>query len=205
MLSIKKWVVMTVCLVAGVSGVRAATYEIDPSHSQVGFRIRHIVSRVRGSFNDFSGKVDFDQKKPESLAANVVVKTASVNTANEKRDEHLRSADFFNVQKYPEMTFKTTSVKSTGDGKLDITGDLTMLGVTKPVVLHTDVLGVGNDPWGNERVGFSATGTLNRKDYGMVFNMGDKGGMVIGDDVEILLEVEAVNKLAAKPAPAKKK
>lgn len=194
MRKVNKWVVLSMCFLSLSGLVEAAVYDIDTTHSQVGFRIRHIVSRLKGSFDSFSGSVEYDGEKQTALKANAVIKTTSVNTANTKRDEHLRSADFFNVAKYPEMTFKTTSVKSTGTNKLDITGNLTLLGVTKPVTLQAEVLGVANDPWGNTRLGMSATGTLNRKDYGMVFNMGDKGGLVIGDDVEILLEIEAVKK-----------
>jgi len=183
-------------VVLGLAGfLRAETYEIDPVHSQVGFRIRHIVSHVNGHFDDFAGKIDYDEKNPEALTASVTIKTASVNTAIAKRDEHLRSPDFFNAQKFPEMTFKTTGVKSAGNGKLEITGDLTLLGVTKPVTLHAEALGAANDQKGNSHAGFSATGTLNRKDYGMVFNMAmDKGGLMLGDDVELLIDIEAVNK-----------
>lgn len=188
-------------------GTQAATYEIDAVHSQVGFRVRHIVSKVRGSFDTFTGTIEFDESKPEALMTSVVIKTTSINTANTKRDEHLRGADFFNVEKFPEMTFKSTQVKKSSEsGKLQITGDFTLLGVTKPVTLDTDVLGAANDPWGNARVGFSAVGKINRKDYGMVYNTAlDKGGLMLGEEVEIIIEVGAIQEKPAATHPAKKK
>ncbi len=195
MQTLKKWMLVAAGAVTLSGAVQATTYDIDTAHSQIGFGIRHMVSKTKGSFNDYTGTINFDAQKPEALSANVTIKTASVNTANEKRDEHLRSADFFNVEKFPEMTFKTTSVKSTGANKFEVTGDLTMLGVTKPVTLQAEMTGTIDDPWGNQRVGFTATGKLNRKDYGMVFNMAmDKGGVVLGDDVDLLIEAEGVAK-----------
>lgn len=187
----------SVTLLAGTS--HAAVYDIDASHSQVGFRIRHFVSKVPGSFNDFSGTVNYDPAAPEKMTANVVIKTASVYTANEKRDAHLKTKDFFDVEKYPEMTFKSTKAEKTGENTLKLTGNLTMLGVTKPVTLDVETAGVANDPWGNVRSGFSAKGKLNRKDYGMVFNMAaDKGGFVLGDEVDVVIEIEGVSKQAKK-------
>jgi polyisoprenoid-binding protein YceI len=185
---------MLVALLAlAVSGVQAADFDIDVAHSNVGFRIRHLVSKTTGRFDKFSGTVSFDKDKPADLKANVVIQTASVNTDNEKRDTHLKSADFFNVEKFPTMTFKSTGAKKTADDKIQLTGDLTMLGVTKPVTLDVTVGGVMNDPWGGTRSGFSATGKLNRKDFGMVYNMTmDKGGLMLGDDVELVIEVEGV-------------
>lgn len=173
----------------------AAIYDIDPAHSEVGFRVRHIVSKVRGKFDTFSGTIDFDPAKVSALKTTLNIKATSINTADQKRDDHLRSPDFFNVEKHPELVFKSTKVESVGEGQFKMTGDLTLLGVTKPVVLDVAVGGVADDPWGNTRAGFSATGKLNRKDYGMVFNIAmDKGGVVIGDEVELLIEVEAVQK-----------
>lgn len=175
--------------------VTADVYEIDPVHSNVGFRVRHIVAMVEGRFDEFSGTIRFDEKKPADLKADVVIKTASVSTNNPKRDNHLRTADFFHVDKHPTMNFKTTKVVPAGQDKFQITGDLTLLGVTKPVVLEAELLGTGADPQGNTRIGFSATGKLNRKDYGMVFNIPiDKGGLVLGDEVQLKIDVAAVKK-----------
>jgi polyisoprenoid-binding protein YceI len=173
----------------------AAVYNIDPSHSQVGFKIRHIVSKVKGKFNDFSGTVDFDPAKIEKTKASVIIKTASVDTDQEKRDAHLKSPDFFNVEKFPELKFEGNKAEKVSNEKFKLMGDLTLLGVTKPVTLDVEIGGVGNDPWGNIRSGFSATGKINRKDFGMVFNIAiDKGGYVLGDEVEILIELEAIQK-----------
>ena len=170
----------------------AAVYEIDTAHSEVGFKIRHLVSKTRGRFDSFSGTVDFDHKKMSKVKVDVKIETGSINTNNEKRDAHLKNADFFNVEKYPEMTFKSRKSKKTGKNTFQVTGDLTILGVTKPVTLDVEYLGETADPWGKTRNGFTATGTLDRKDWGMEYNIADKGGVVIGDEVQILIEIEGI-------------
>lgn len=171
----------------------AAVYKIDTGHSQVGFGIRHLVSKTKGSFKQFAGSVDFDEKDLSKLKVDAIIQTASVDTNEPKRDAHLKSTDFFNVEKFPTMTFKSTSVKKISDSKAQVTGDLTLLGVTKPVTLDVEYTGMQNDPWGGTRTGFSATGKLNRKDFGMVFNMTvDKGGLLLGDDVDLTIDVEGV-------------
>ncbi len=173
----------------------AATYDIDTVHSQVGFKIRHFVAKTGGQFDKFSGKVTFDEKKPADMKAEATIETASINTANQKRDDHLRSPDFFNVEKHPQITFKSTKAEPQSDGSIKLTGDFTMLGVTKPVTLTVEVGGVAKDPWGGTRVGFSAKGKINRKDFGMTYNtVLDTGGVMLGEDVEVLLEVEGVSK-----------
>jgi polyisoprenoid-binding protein YceI len=187
-------------LVMGMMGcLQAAHYEIDQAHSEVGFRIRHIVSRVRGRFDSFSGTIDFDEKNPITTAADVTIKTASINTNNEKRDQHLKSPDFFNAEKFPEMTFKTTKfigttkLGPTGEGELQMIGELTLLGVTKPVTLDITMRGTANDAKSRTHAGFSASGKLNRKDFGMTYNkVMDSGGVMLGDEVELLIEIEAV-------------
>ncbi len=178
-----------------LSGLAHATvFNIDAVHSDVGFKIRHFVAKTGGKFAKFSGTVDFDQKKPEAIKVNAVIETASVDTNNDKRDEHLRGADFFNVTKFPVMTFKSNSAKSAGEGKLQVMGDFTLLGVTKPLTLDVTYVGVAADPWGGTRSGFSATGKINRKDFGMVYNsVLDNGGLMLGEEVEIQLEVEGVH------------
>jgi len=170
----------------------AAKYDIDPAHSEVGFKIRHLVSKTRGRFDKFSGTVQFDPTNLAKLSTDVTIDTKSINTNSEKRDTHLRSADFFNVEKFPIMTFKSTSAKKIGDNKLQLMGNLTLLGVTKPVALEVEYTGEANDPWGNVRSGFTAVGKINRKDFGMTYNITDKGGVVIGDDVDLLIEVETI-------------
>ena len=175
--------------------VQAAEFSIDPAHSSVGFTVRHIVSNVKGQFNEFSGNFTYDPKVPEKSSVEAVIQTKSINTNVDKRDGHLRSPDFFDVEKFPTMTFKSTSVKSAGSGKLDITGTLTLHGVSKPVVLSVQGGDVAKDPWGGTRTGFSATTSVNRKDFGMTWNKTlDNGGLLVGDDVKIDIEAEGVQK-----------
>ncbi|MCM2304501.1 MAG: YceI family protein [Elusimicrobia bacterium] len=180
--------------------VRADSYEIDASHSQVGFRIKHLVGKVPGRFTKFAGTVEFTPAKPEAWKVVATIDPASINTDNEKRDGHLKSADFFDVAKFPEMTFKSTKVAGVKGDSAKLHGELTMHGVTKPVVLDLELGGTTKDPWGNTRAGFTATGTINRKDFGIVWNKAlDTGGLMLGDEVAISLDIEAVLK-----APAKK-
>ena len=174
---------------------QATDFTIDPAHSSVGFNVRHIVSHVKGQFNEFSGYFSYDPKAPEKSSVDAVIQTKSINTNMDKRDGHLRSPDFFDVEKYPTMTFKSTSAKSSGAGKMDISGTLTIHGVSKPVVLSVQGGDTAKDPWGGTRTGFSATTTINRKDFGMNWNKTlDNGGVLVGDDVAIDIEVEGVAK-----------
>jgi len=173
----------------------AAEYVTDPAHSQIGFQIRHLVSRVSGRFDVFTATITYDEKNPSGFKADATINTASVNTSIEKRDAHLKSPDFFNAEKYPAISFKSTSVKVAGKNKLVVKGNFTLLGVTKPITLEADFLGIAKDPWGSTRAGFSAVGKINRKDFGMVYNMAmDQGGFLLGDEVDLLIEVEAVEK-----------
>ena len=173
----------------------ADTWSIDKNHSEAGFQIRHLMSRVRGHFNDFAGTIVADSAKPEAATVEFTIKTASIDTGNEGRDKDLRSANFFEVEKYPEITFKSTRFKSTGKDKYDVTGTLTMHGVSKEVTLPVVFLGFGKDPWGNERAGFSTDLTLNRKDYGITWNKAlDNGGALLGDDVVVSINLESVKK-----------
>ena len=182
-----------VLLCAALAAPAAAeTFEIDPNHSSVGFRVRHLVGKVRGAFDKFSGTVDYQEGKPASWKANASIETASINTANSKRDEHLRSGDFFDVEKCPKMGFASTKVTQGKDGKLKLLGDLTLHCVTKPVALDLEIGGAVNDPWGNRRLGASATGKVNRKDFGMTWNVAvEAGGVLVGKKVDIEIEVEA--------------
>jgi len=165
----------------------AGTWSIDPSHSEVGFTVRHLMSKVRGQFTTFEGTLTTGSTLSETTAE-ATIDLNSINTRDEQRDGHLRSADFFDVEQSGQMTFKSTSF----DGE-KATGDLTIKGVTKPVELDVEFLGVDKDPWGGTRVGFEATGEISRKDFGVDFNIPLDGGKVlIGDKVAITLAVEAV-------------
>ncbi len=180
------------------------TYNVDPVHSAVAFKIRHFVSKVEGQFKDFSGTITGDPANPSGAAVSFTIKAASIDTRVDQRDKHLRSADFFDVEKYPEITFQSTKITPKGGEKFDVTGTFTMHGVTKEITVPVDMTGSMKDPWGNEHVGFSIDMTLNRKDYGIVWNkVLDQGGTMLGDDVDISIELDAVHKAAAAPqAPA---
>jgi polyisoprenoid-binding protein YceI len=175
----------------------ASPWIIDTDHSNVGFKVRHMmVSNVKGDFARFSGNVDIDDKDPAKIKVDAVIETASINTGVAKRDEHLKSPDFFDVAKYPTMTFVSRKVKKEGLDKFKIYGQLTLHGVTKDVVL--DVQGLNNsfkDPWGTIKKGASATTTINRKDYGLAWNKAiESGGVMVGDEVNISLEIELLKK-----------
>ena len=175
--------------------VSAATWNIDPEHTNVGFKVKHLmVSNVKGVFEKFTGTVDLNEKDITRSKVDVSIETKSINTSVVKRDEHLRSADFFDVAKYPAMTFTSKKVAKAGKGKLKVTGDLNLHGVTKEVVL--DVEGPSaesKDPWGNIRKGASASTKINRKDFGLNWNKAlETGGFVVGDDVLISLEIEMI-------------
>jgi polyisoprenoid-binding protein YceI len=165
-------------------------YTIDRNHSTVGFSIRHLVSRVEGRFKDFAGTVTYDARHPEAAAVDMTVQAASIDTGTDKRDEDLRSDSFFEVAKYPTLTFRSTTVKKGAGDTLDVTGDLTIHGVTKRVTVPVKVL--GTMPYrGGEKAGFSTTFTIDRKDYGITWNRAvDNGGVLLGDDVEIEIQLE---------------
>ena len=182
----------------------ASEWNIDASHSNVAFTVRHLVSKVSGGFNDFSGKINFDEKKPEDTKISVTVKTASVNTANAKRDEHLRAADFFDAEKFPTLTFVSTKVTPTGAKTYKLEGNQTIHGVTKPAVYNVEYLGAAKDPGGQLRAGFTATSKINRKDYGLAWNKVVESTPLVGDEVDITLQFETVGaEAAAKAAPKK--
>ncbi len=189
----KKLLSLLTALLIFVPPVFATTYVPDTAHTQIHFTIPHLmVFKVRGNFNDFSGAIEIDKEKQTLTAATATIKTASIDTRNQKRDDHLRSADFFEVAKYPEITF--TSKKVTGSGSdITVIGDLTIKGVTKEVVLKGGYLGATTDPQGNSRAGFEAVGEIDRKDFGLNWNKAlEAGGVLVGDTVTIGLEVEAV-------------
>jgi polyisoprenoid-binding protein YceI len=172
-------------------GLSAGTWNIDPGHSEVTFSIRHLMSKVRGSFTDFSGRVEVADDIALSRAT-AEVKLASVDTRNANRDADLRAEGIFDVANHPVMTFATTGVRAGGDAYL-VDGELTIKGVTRPVTLEVEFNGVGADPWGGTRAGFTAATSINRKDFGIEFNVPIQGDKVLlGDKVDIQLEIQAV-------------
>jgi polyisoprenoid-binding protein YceI len=175
----------------------AETWSIDPDHSSIGFKVRHMmVSNVKGTFGTFRGIAEVDEKDITRAKITVTIDTASITTGVAKRDEHLRSADFFDTARYPTMSYVSKKVEKSGNDRMKVYGDLTLRGVTKPVVL--DVEGptkAYKDPWGNIRRGASATATINRKDFGLVWNQViEAGGVLVGDEVNIILEAEFIKK-----------
>jgi polyisoprenoid-binding protein YceI len=175
------------------SSLFAETFNVDKAHSEATFQVRHMMSKVSGRFDDFSGKINADRANPAASSVEFTMKTASINTGNADRDKDLRSANFFDAEKNPEITFKSTKIVASKKKDLyEVTGDLTMHGVTKRVTLPVEFNGFGKDPWGGERAGFSLTTTLNRKDYGVNWNKAlDNGGVLLGDDVTININIEA--------------
>jgi polyisoprenoid-binding protein YceI len=173
----------------------ADTYAVDGAHSEASFQVRHLVGKVRGHFADFKGTVQVETAKPEASSVEFTIKAASIDTANADRDKHLKGPDFFDVEKFPEITFKSTKIVTVGKDKYDVTGTFTMHGVAKTVTLPVSFLGFGKDPWGNERAGFELTTTLNRKDYGIIWNKTlDAGGAMLGDDVSVTVTLETIKK-----------
>lgn len=174
----------------------ADTYDIDTSHSSVGFKIKHLaISNVNGSFSSFTGSFDFVAGQPQQWNVEAVIQINSVDTGDDDRDKHLLNEDFFNVEKYPTMVFKSTEVEMKDDEEGTLTGTLTMHGQTHPVTLDLVLNGEITDPWGSQRAGFSATGKINRKDWGLSYGkVLEGGGLMIGNDVKISLEIEGVKK-----------
>lgn len=182
----------------------AAKFDLDKAHTNISFTAPHLmVSKVKGRFDQFNGTFDFDEKTEKLNDVAVTIKTDSISTNEADRDKHLRSPDFFDVTKFPEMTFKSTKV-TYEKGKPDkVEGNLTIRGITKKVVLDVDYNGAVTDPWGNRVVTFEAETKLNRKDFGLNWNKSlDKGGFVVGDEIKVEIDGEA--KLAQAPVPAKK-
>lgn len=169
------------------------TYGVDVAHSQVGFVVKHMmVSKVRGRFGQFEGSISIADE-PTDSSVEVSVDLASIDTRDAKRDEHLRSADFFTVEQHPTMTFRSTEVRHDSGSRWIVDGDLTILGVTRPLRLEAEFEGAAKDPWGGTRIGFSAKGEVNREDYGMTFNAAlETGGVLVGKKATIEIEVEAV-------------
>lgn len=177
-------------MLVGSLSAQAADYQIDKKgqHAFIQFRIQHLgYSWIYGTFKDFDGTFTFDENNPAADKVNVTINTNSIDTNHAERDKHLRSADFLNVSKYPQATFKSTSVKKDDDNELDITGDLTLNGVTKPVKLEAKLLGQGKDPWGGYRAGFEAEGEIMLKDFNITKDLGPAS-----QKVKLLISVEGI-------------
>lgn len=190
-------VALTIGAAGLVTGIAAAAdFDIDAAHSRVGFSVRHMmVSNVRGTFGKFAGAVMLDDQDITKSTATLDIDVTTINTDNAKRDEHLKSPDFFDAAKFPKITFKSTKVERSGDG-LNVTGNLTIKNATKPVVLKVGPIAPETkDPWGGVRRGTSASAKISRKDFGLTWNKSlDGGGVVVGDEITIELEVELLKK-----------
>jgi len=177
---------------APAAGTRTA-WKLDPAHTAVEFSAKHLmISTVKGRITDIEGTIYTDEKNPRNSSVEVTLKAASLDTRTDQRDQHLRSADFLDVEKYPEISFRSTRIEGDKDS-FKLTGDLTIRDVTKPITLDVEFEGTGKDPWGGERVGFSAKGKFDRRDFGLTWNQAlETGGVVVGNDIKISLEVEAI-------------
>ncbi len=175
-----------------VSPRKRQVFQVDLAHSEATFRVRHLVTRVRGQFDDFSARIELDVDEPTRSSVEMVIKTASVQTFNEERDQHLRSTDFFDAETYPEIRFVSDSIEHVKDDLYNVHGDLTIRGVTRTVELPVHYMGTTKDPWGNFKAGFETEITIDRTDFGMRFNAPlDTGGFLLGDDVSIAVNIEA--------------
>jgi polyisoprenoid-binding protein YceI len=189
-------------LLPALAAADPVVYKVDPDHSGVGFTIRHFVSNVSGRFKDFDGVVKYDKANPAASSVSFTVQAKSIDTDNDDRDNHLRSPDFFDVEKFPTLTFTSTSVKAADADTLEVTGDLTIKGVTKKVTIPVDVLGSVKTPRG-EKAGFETSFKLDRKEYGITWNRAlDTGGAILGDDVKVVISVESDRQEAAPAKPA---
>lgn len=177
----------------------AEKWNFDPVHSHVAFSVRHLmISKVTGHFKVWTGTLLMDQEHPQNSRIEVSIDATSIDTKEPQRDDHLRSADFLDVAKFPKITFRSTRVEKLDDEHFRVTGDFTIRDVTHDVVLNVEYAGRAKDPWGGERAGFSATTSIDRKDYGLTFNVPlEGGGVLVGEKVNITLEIQAVKEAAA--------
>lgn len=196
----KNYIYIALALAALSAPAGAATYKIDPAHSSVTFTVAHMgISKVHGRFDKFSGTLDYTPGETKTWKTEAEIETAGINTGVEDRDKHLRGPDFFNAEKFPIMTFKSVKVSGVKGLKGKVHGELTLMGVTKPVVLAVEASGPATDPWGNERMGAVATTAINRKDFGLAWNkLLETGGLLVGEKVDITLELEFVKEKPAK-------
>jgi polyisoprenoid-binding protein YceI len=169
------------------------TWTIDPAHSEADFAVKHLmISTVKGTFRTVSGKIELDAENPGASTVEADIDATTIDTRSEQRDTHLRSADFFDVEKYPTITFRSTKVEPRGEGEYRVTGNLTIRDVTKPVVLEVEETGRATDPWGNQKIGFTATTRIDRTEFGLTWNAAlETGGVLVGNDIKITLEIQA--------------
>ncbi len=174
------------------------TFVIDPDHSEVGFHVRHLLSRTRGRFARFSGTIALDRQQPERSHIRFEVEAASIDTRQPDRDAHLRSGDFFDAERFPVIRFESTAIRALGGEHYAVDGVLSLRGIDKPLTLAVDWFGVAKDPWGNERAGFRTEAVIDRKEFGMVWNAAlDNGGFILGDEVTVTIDLETI----AQPGP----
>jgi polyisoprenoid-binding protein YceI len=172
----------------------AGDYEIDPGHTRLGFVARHaMVSKVRGSIPGVTGRIHLDAQDPSRSSAEINADMETITTGQTQRDEHLRSADFFDVKSYPQLTFRSTSAEQVSDDTFRLTGDLTVRDQTRPVTLDVELTGTARDPWGNDRVGFEVRGEISRKEWGVTWNAAlETGGVMVGDKIKLEIDVEGI-------------
>jgi polyisoprenoid-binding protein YceI len=180
------------------------SWRIDPAHSHIQFAVRHMmISTVRGEFERFGGTISFDPENPEQSEVSVRIDAASINTRQPDRDAHLRSADFFNAEEYPVILFESKRIETAGTNSGRVIGDMTIRGVTREVVLDVEYAGMARSPWGATSAGFSATTTLDRKDWGLTWNQAlETGGVLVGDRIRVSIEVEIIRQEEVSPAAA---
>ena len=186
---------LTLNPVTTTAGAATETFVIDPDHSEVGFSVRHLLSRTRGRFARFSGEIHLDRVRPERSTVVFEVDAASIDTRQADRDTHLRSAEFFDVDRFPVVHFTSQHMTRVDDQRFRVEGTLALRGITRPMTLQVSYLGLARDPWGNERAGFATEAVINRKDFGMVWNAAlDNGGVILGDDVNLTIDLETIRK-----------
>lgn len=170
-----------------------ANWSLDKAHSEIEFKVKHMmITNVKGQFQDFDVTIDSDSNHLENAKIELTIQTASINTKNEQRDQHLKSADFFDVEANPTITFHATSSKKDGDD-IKLTGDLTIKGITKSVTFDVEFGGVAKDPWGNEKIGYTATGKINRQDFGLTWNAAlETGGLMVSDEVKFQADLQFI-------------
>ena len=189
----KKLISFVLALMLFVPAIHAEKWTVDGAHSSVNFSVRHLViSKTKGAFKDFTGDITFSEKDISHSSVNFTVQMASVDTENKDRDDHLKSPDFFDVEKFPTMIFKSKKIIKGDGGKFQLVGDLTIRDATNEITFECEFAGIAKDPWGNTKAGFSAETTINRQDFNVKWSKSlDGGGLVVGDDVQVNLEIEA--------------
>ncbi len=195
-------VTLAVLALAPAARAEKETFTFDKVHSEFGFKVRHFVSKVGGRFTKFDGTIEIDRANPAASSVKLKIEAASIDTGNPAREKHLNSPDFFDTSKFPEITFNSTTIVAKSKDVYEVTGNLTVKGVTKPVVLTVAANGFANDGHGGQKAGFDVTGKINRKDFGVSWNSMVDGNAMLGDDVDILITVEANKKKAEAPATA---